>query len=232
MKEIAPRKPMKEWLSEEQPREKLQQQGRKSLTNSELLAIVIRSGTPKLSALDIAKQVLDSVNNDLNLLSRKSIEELIRFPGLGKAKATEILAVMELVRRKQQSKIQERATIKCSGDAYSLLSPIFMDLEHEEFYAIYLSRGNRVIKTAQISRGGVSGTVADGKLIFNYGLETKASGIILAHNHPSGNVSPSVADVHLTNSLKKFGDYIDVQILDHIIVTGNNYFSFADEGKL
>ncbi|GAB5418725.1 MAG: DNA repair protein RadC [Crocinitomicaceae bacterium] len=232
MKGIAVRKPMNEWLSDEQPREKLQQLGRKALTNSELLAIVLRTGTIELSALDIAKQVLDSVNNDLNCLSRKSIEDLVKFPGIGKAKATEILAVMELVRRKQQSKIPDRALIKCSGDAYSVLSPIFMDLDHEEFYAVYLSRGNRVIKTAQISRGGISGTVADGKLIFNYGLETKASGIILAHNHPSGNINPSVADLHLTESLKKFGEFIDVQILDHIIVAGNNYFSFADEGRL
>lgn len=232
MNEIAPRKPMKDWSSEEQPREKLRHLGRKSLTNSELLAIVIRSGTPQFSALDIAKKVLESVENDLNQLSRKSIEDLIRFPGIGKAKATEILAVMELVRRKQQSKIPDKALIKCSGDAYSLLSPIFMDLDHEEFYALYLSRANRVIKTVQISQGGISGTVADGKLIFNYGLESKASGIILAHNHPSGNTTPSVADVHLTNSLKKFGEFIDVQILDHIIITGNNYFSFADEGRL
>lgn len=232
MKGIAHRKPMKDWSPDEQPREKLHQHGRKALSNAELLAIVLRSGTPRFSALDIAKEVLNSVENDLTRLSRKSIEDLLQFPGIGMAKAAEILAVMELVRRKQQSKIPEKAMIKCSGDAFNLLSPIFMDLDHEEFYAMYLSRGNRVIKTVQISRGGVSGTVADGKLIFNYGLESKASGIILAHNHPSGNPSPSMADINLTDSLKKFGEYIDVQILDHIIVAGNNYFSFADEGRL
>lgn len=232
MKEIVLRKPMKDWSIEEQPREKLQNHGRKSLTNAELLAIVIRSGTPDLSALDIARTILQSVDHDLHRLARKTIDDLVRFPGVGKAKATEILAVMELVRRRQQSKIANQALIKCSGDAYEYISPVFMDMDHEEFYAIYLSRGNRVLKTAQISKGGVSGTVADGKIIFNYGLETKASGIILAHNHPSGNASPSMADVQLTESLKKFGDYIDVQILDHIIVAGNNYFSFADEGKL
>ncbi|PWL29502.1 MAG: hypothetical protein DCO96_07015 [Fluviicola sp. XM-24bin1] len=232
MKEIVLRKPMKDWSIEEQPREKLQNHGRKSLTNAELLAIVIRSGTPDLSALDIARTILQSVDHDLHRLARKTIDDLVRFPGVGKAKATEILAVMELVRRRQQSKIANQALIKCSGDAYEYISPVFMDMDHEEFYAIYLSRGNRVLKTAQISKGGVSGTVADGKIIFNYGLETKASGIILAHNHPSGNASPSMADVQLTESLKKFGEYIDVQILDHIIVAGNNYFSFADEGKL
>ncbi len=232
MKEIALRKPMKDWSIDEQPREKLQNHGRKSLTNAELLAIVIRSGTPELSALDIARRILESVDHDLHRLARKTIEDLIRFPGVGKAKATEIQAVMELVRRRQQSKVANKALIKCSGDAYDYISPAFMDMDHEEFYAIYLSRGNRVIKSVQISRGGVSGTVADGKIIFNYGLESKASGIILAHNHPSGNVSPSVADIQLTEALKKFGEYIDVQILDHIIIAGNNYFSFADEGRM
>lgn len=232
MKEIALRKPMKNWSVDEQPREKLQNQGRKSLTNAELLAIVIRSGTTKLSALDIARTILDSVENDLHRLARKSVDELVRFPGVGKTKATEILAVMELVRRRQISRSPDKAQIKCSGDAFNLIAPSFIDLDHEEFYAIYLSRGNRVIKAVQISQGGVSGTVADGKLIFNYGLESKASGIILAHNHPSGNLVPSVADIQLTEALKKFGDYIDVQILDHLIVAGNNYFSFADEGRL
>lgn len=226
------RKPIKCWASDERPREKLQINGRKALSNAELLAIVLRTGTAKLSALDLAKIILESVDNDLNRLARKSIKELQRFPGIGQAKATEILAVMELVRRRQQHKSPGRPRIKCADDAYKIFKDVFMDLDHEEFYAMYLSRGNHLMKTALISRGGVSGTVADGKLIFNYGLEIKASGIILAHNHPSGNVKPSVADIHLTESLKKFGDFIDVQILDHLIVAGNNYFSFADEGRL
>lgn len=232
MKEIALRKPMKYWSVDEQPREKLQNQGRKSLTNAELLAIVIRTGTPKLSALDIARTILNSVDNDLHRLSRKTIGELMKYPGVGATKATEILAVMELVRRREQSKFQDTEVVKCSGDAFQRIAPVFMDLDHEEFYAMYLSRGNRILNVKQISQGGISGTVADGKVIFNYGLETKASGIILAHNHPSGNCSPSVADIQLTSSLKKFGEFIDVQILDHIIVAGNNYFSFADEGRL
>lgn len=232
MKENSLRKPMKNWSVEEQPREKLQNHGRKSLTNAELLAIVIRSGTTKLSALDIARTILESVDHDLHRLARRTIHDLVRFPGVGLAKATEILAVMELVRRREQGRVPEKASIKCSTDAYQYISPSFLDMDHEEFYAVYLDRSNRVIKSKQISKGGVSGTVADGKIIFNYGLETKASGIILAHNHPSGNVSPSLADIQLTESLKKFGEYIDVQILDHIIVAGNKYFSFADEGRL
>jgi len=226
------KKPIRLWADDEKPREKLQVLGRKALSNAELLAIVLRTGTAHLSAVDLAKLILESVDYDLNKLSRKSVKELERFPGIGKAKATEILAVMELVRRRQQHKSPRRPRIKCANDAFEILKDVFLDLEHEEFYAMYLSRGNHLIKTELISKGGVSGTVADGKLIFNYGLESKACGIILAHNHPSGNTSPSVSDIHLTESLKKFGEYIDVQILDHLIVAGNNYFSFADEGRL
>lgn len=223
---------MKDWAVDQQPREKMQNIGRRALSNAELLAIVLRTGNRKLSALDLARLILDSVANDLNKLSLKSIDDLMEFPGIGKAKATEILAVMELVRRKEQTRSPEAFKVKSSADAFSLIYPSFMDLDHEEFYAIYLNRGNQVIKTTQISMGGISGTVADGKLIFNYGLASKASGIILAHNHPSGNLQPSMADVRLTESLKKFGEYIDVQILDHLIIAGNNYFSFADEGRL
>ncbi len=139
---------------------------------------------------------------------------------------------MELVRRRQISKSSQRPVIKCSGDAFECAKPYFHDLIHEEFYALYLSRSNQVIDVKQISKGGITGTVADGKLIFNYGLESKATGIILVHNHPSGNIQPSASDIQLTNSLKKFGAYIEVQILDHLIIAGNNYFSFADEGRL
>lgn len=223
---------MKYWAVDEQPREKLQLNGRNSLSNAELLAIVLRTGTKEISALHLAQKILDSVDNDLNALARKSLTELQKFPGVGKAKAAEIAAVMELVKRKQQSRIPSKPKIKCSGDAFHYLQPIFRDLNHEEFYALYLSRSNRVIRAVQISKGGISGTVADGKIIFNYGLESMASGIILAHNHPSGAAEPSASDVQLTESLKKFGSFIDVQILDHIIVAGNNYFSFADQGRL
>lgn len=226
------RRPIKEWAEDERPREKLESKGRYALSNAELLAIVLRTGTKHMSALHLARLIMDSVGNDLNVLARKSLADLQKYPGIGKAKATEIAAVMELVRRKQSSKQPKKPKIKCSGDAYSYIQPYFNDLNHEEFYAIYLSRSNQVLRAVQISKGGISGTVADGKLIFNYGLESNASGIILAHNHPSGNPSPSSSDIHLTESLKKFGAFIDVQILDHLIVTGNSYFSFADEGRL
>lgn len=223
---------MRLWAKDEQPREKMQANGRNSLSNAELLAIVLRTGSKKMSALQLAQMILDKVDHDLSFLGRKSLDELQQFPGIGLAKASEIAAVMELVRRKQQSKSVPKPKVTCSNDAYKYARNYFYDLNHEEFYALYLNRANVILKAVQISKGGVSGTVADGKLIFNYGLEVKASGIILVHNHPSGNAEPSASDVHLTSELKKFGAYIDVQILDHLILAGDNYFSFADEGRL
>lgn len=225
-------KMIRQMADDEKPREKLQQKGRNSLSNAELLAIVLRTGTHQISALRLAQSILDSVGNDLNALARKSLKELQKFPGVGSVKATEIAAVMELVRRKQQSRVPIKPLIRCSGDAYRCIQSAFQDLEHEEFYALYLDRANQVIQQIQISKGGISGTVVDGKLIFGHALECKASGIILAHNHPSGNLAPSAQDLHLTNSLLQFGKYIEVQILDHLIIAGNTYFSFADEGKL
>lgn len=226
------RRPMKDWARDERPREKLEEKGRGALSNAELLAIVLRTGTKKMSALHLAQLILESVDNDLSRLSRKSIPELQKFPGVGKAKAAEITAVMELVRRREKSKSSKRSLIKCSSDAFYHMKPYFLDLNHEEFYAIYLNRANYILNVVQISKGGISGTVADGKLIFNYGLQAQASGIILVHNHPSGNALPSPSDIQLTQALKSFGAYIDIQILDHLIIAGNNYFSFADEGKL
>lgn len=232
MEGIIVRKSIKYWVADEQPREKMQVKGRKALSNAELLAIVLRTGSKQMSALHLAQQILESVGHDLNLLGRKSISELQKFPGVGQVKATEIAAVMELVRRRETAKSSPKPVIKCSGDAFLCAKPLFQDLYHEEFYALYLSRSNQVLEVKQISKGGVTGTVADGKLIFNYGLESKATGIILVHNHPSGNIQPSASDIHLTDSLKKFGAFIEVQILDHLIIAGNNYFSFADEGRL
>lgn len=226
------RKPMKDWAKDEQPREKMQANGRNSLSNAELLAIVLRTGTRDMSALQLAQMILEKVDHDLTSLARKSLNELQQFPGIGVAKASEIAAVMELVRRKQNSKTVSKPKISCSNDAYRYAQNYFYDLNHEEFYALYLNRANKILKAVQISKGGISGTVADGKLIFNHALELKASGIILVHNHPSGNAEPSASDIQLTSSLKKFGAYIEVQILDHLILTGDNYFSFADEGRL
>ncbi len=216
----------------ERPREKLLSRGRDAISNTELIALLIGSGTRSQSAIEIASTILNDSNYDLQVLARKSIQDLKKFKGIGDAKAILIYAALELGRRKPMSEGAANPQLTSSKQVYDFLYPYFADLCHEEFYAIYLNRRNKILKVRQISKGGLSGTVADGKVIFQKGLEVKATGIILAHNHPSGVADPSPADLHLTKSLQKFGSMIDLQILDHLIITDNNYFSFADEGLL
>lgn len=217
---------------EDRPREKILNRGREFVSNTELIALLIGSGTTKQSALQIASSILRDVNNDLHQLSRKSINELKQYPGIGEAKAILIYAALELARRKPISDWEEPNKLNNARKAYEFLLPYFANLMHEEFYAVYLNRSHNVIATRQISKGGLTGTVADGKVIFQKALEVKATSIILAHNHPSGNLDPSESDMRLTQMLLKFGSMIDLQILDHLIITDNNYFSFADSGKL
>jgi DNA repair protein RadC len=224
--------PIKSWAIDDRPREKMLLKGKRSLSDAELLAIVIGSGTQKQSALNLAQDIMKSVNGDLNKLGAKSIGQLKSFDGIGDARAVTISAVMELARRKKEVSSAEQSKISSSKDAFYQVQHFFEDLEHEEFYAIYLNRGNKVLRVKQISMGGVSGTIADGKLIFGTALELKASAMILAHNHPSANLVPSESDKKLTSSLLNFGKFIEIQILDHLIINGNNYFSFADEGLM
>lgn len=223
---------IKKWAEEDRPREKLMLKGKASLSDAELIAIIIGSGTPSLSAVEVAKQILNGVNNDLNMLAKLSVKELTKFKGIGEAKAINIISAMELGRRKRNAEIPVKSKITGSSDIYQLMQPLLSDLSHEEFWVILLSRSNGVLKKQQISSGGVSGTVADPKLIFKYALEELASGIILVHNHPSGNIKPSQSDISLTQKMKKAGQVLDVAVLDHIIFTDNGYFSFADEDVL
>lgn len=218
------------WAEDDRPREKLLLKGKSILSDAELLAIIIGSGTRKYSALDLAKQILSDAENDLNLLSRKSVQDLMNYRGIGEAKAVSLVASLELTRRKKA--LKQRPVIRSSRDAYLSIRSVYEDLEHEEFHVIYLSRNNSVLGVELISKGGMSGTVADGKIIFRKALEFKSSAMILSHNHPSGSNKPSNADRTLTRSLVDFSRLIDLQILDHIIVAGNNYFSFADEGLI
>ncbi|PIE86683.1 MAG: hypothetical protein CSA03_04035 [Bacteroidetes bacterium] len=216
----------------ERPREKLLNRGRDVVSNAELIALLIGSGTKNMSAIQVASKILEESNNDLQVLARKSINDLKKFKGIGEAKAILIYAALELGRRKPLVEASKVPRLTSSRRTYEFLHPYFADLTHEEFYAIYLNRSNKVMAVRQISKGGISGTVADGKVIFHKALEERASAIILAHNHPSGLVDPSPSDMQLTKSLHKFGAMIDLQILDHLIITDNNYFSFADEGIL
>ena len=223
---------IKSWAEEDRPREKLQAKGRAALSDAELIAILLGSGTVKLSAVDVAKLMLQGVNNDLNALARESVKQLCRHPGIGEAKAISVVAALELGRRRKEADATPRTTITCSRDIYNLIRPNLMDLPHEEFWVILLNRANVVMRKTAISRGGVAGTVADPKMIFKEALEQLASSIILVHNHPSGNRSPSAADIQLTKKLKEAGNFLDLPILDHLIYSDQGYYSFADEGML
>lgn len=223
---------IKTWAEEDRPREKLLLKGKSALSDAELIAILIGSGTPKLTAVDVGKIILADVSNDLNELAKLSVKDLTKHPGIGEAKAISIVSALELGRRRKETVATAKTRITCSTDIYNYIKPQLLDLPHEEFWIILLNRANVVMKKESISSGGVAGTVADPKLIFKKALEQLASSIILVHNHPSGNIKPSAADIALTKKMKEAGGFLDLPILDHIIFTDNDYYSFADEGVL
>jgi len=223
---------IKSWAEEDRPREKLLLKGKSVLSDAELIAILIGSGTKELSAVSVAKNILSANGNNLNELAKLSVQDLMKFKGVGEARAISIISALELGRRRKQSESIKRPKINASSQVYEYMKPEMLDLLHEEFWIILLNRANVVIKKTPISLGGLSGTVADPKVIFKIALENTASSIVLVHNHPSGNLDPSSADVKLTKRLKEAGELLDVQVLDHIIFTNEAYLSFADEGTL
>ncbi|MDR9397528.1 MAG: DNA repair protein RadC [Salibacter sp.] len=223
---------IKAWAEDDRPREKLLLKGKSVLSDAELLAIILGSGTAKVSAVDLSKQILNSCDQNLNELGKLSISELKKFKGVGDAKAITISAAMELARRRRSDQMIKKKKVTSSQDAYQYLYPLLADLPHEEFVVVLLNRGNKIMTHKTISRGGVSGTVADAKIIFQIALEKLASSIILAHNHPSGNLTASQADIRLTNKLKEGASLLDLQVLDHLIIGDENYLSFADDGLL
>ncbi len=223
---------LKTWAEEDRPREKMMLKGRSALSDAELLAILIGSGTRDLTAVELAREILAQSNNSLGELAQKSIKELMKFKGIGEVKAITVYASMEIARRKVFQNERLKFKVKSSRDAFDYVKADLTDLMHEEFFALFLNRANEIIGKEQISKGGLSGTIADGKVIFHKALELKSSGIILAHNHPSGQLNPSHQDVKLTKALVSFGKYIDLYILDHLIVTDQNYYSFADNGMI
>ena len=212
------------------PRDKLLKYGIESLTNYELLALIIISGTPEINVIDISKQLLSTYNNSLNKLFTANLKQLNKSPGIGLSKACSLLASFEISRRKSLEKGANNSKVNSSQEVYNYLKPNFSDLQHEEFRILLLNRNNRVIRNILISKGGVSGTVVDPRIVFKYAVEELASGVILSHNHPSGNIQPSKPDIDITKKLVKAGDYFDIKVLDHLIVCDSGYYSFADEG--
>jgi DNA repair protein RadC len=217
--------------AEDRPNNKLESKGIASLTNAELIALIIGGGTSQEEAITAAKELLQMVGHDLNNLARLSTADMMKVQGIGKAKANAIVCANELARRKASS-VTRREKITSSADAYAMMRPYLQDLPHEEFWVILLNRANQVLKIERISQGGIAGTVADPKLIFKKALDNLASAIILAHNHPSGNSKPSQADIQLTKKIKQGGEMMEISVLDHIIFTDECCFSFNDEGLM
>jgi len=223
---------IKSWAEADRPREKLLKQGKNTLTDSELLALLIRSGSREETAVALARRILGTTSNDLTALARLSVKELSRFKGMGDVKAISIVAALELGRRRREAEALKKSKISSSADAASIFQPLLADLTHEEFWILMLDRANQVISQFNLSKGGTAGTVVDPKIIFKTAIENNASGIILCHNHPSGNNTPSDADLRLTKNLKQSGELLEIKVLDHIIIAGSAYYSFADEGTI
>jgi DNA repair protein RadC len=221
-----------DWEKSDQPRERLLAHGAKALSDAELVAILIRSGTPELSALELARLVLQEAGNDLNGLARRTPAELMKRKGMGEAKALAIVAALELGMRRREGEPRERPRIAQSAHAYEELRAKLADLPHEEFWLLFLDRGMRLIESRRVSMGGLHGTVADPKVIFRHALEKGASCIVVAHNHPSGQLRPSEEDIRLTRKLMEGGRMLDILVQDHLIITATGYYSFADNGQL
>ncbi|THF50482.1 JAB domain-containing protein [Flavobacterium supellecticarium] len=225
--------PIKDWAPSDQPREKLIEKGRTNLSNTELLTILIRSGSEKESALDLSKKIMRCAGNNLNTLGKLSVKQLMSFKGIGQAKAVTIIAALELGRRRKAEASQwNLPIIMSSRSVFTIMQPIIGELSHEEFWILLLDNSNKLIHKYQISKGGLTATLVDPRLIFKTALEHSATGVILTHNHPSGSLKASETDINITYKLKEAGDYLDIMVLDHIIVTESEYFSFRDEKLL
>ncbi|GEP50294.1 DNA repair protein RadC [Flavobacterium noncentrifugens] len=224
--------PIRSWSEDDRPREKLMLKGKSALSDAELIAILIGSGSRNETAVDLSKRMLSKSNNNLNAFGKSSIEQLMLFKGIGEAKAITIIAAMELGRRRKSEDAIELSKISSSKTVFQIMQPLIGELPHEEFWIIYLNNSNKIIHKCQLSKGGITGTVVDVRLVFKIGIEQNATAIILCHNHPSGVLKASEADKQITRKLKIAGENLDIKVLDHLIVTETAYYSFADEGIL
>ncbi len=223
---------IKNWSDDDKPREKLLHKGRAVLSDAELIAILIGSGSRSESAVELAKRILASVDNNLNELGKLSLNQLMTFKGIGEAKAVTIAAALEMGRRRRGEDAIKISKIESSKDAFEILQPIIGELEHEEFWVLYLNNSNKVLHKVQLSKGGITGTLVDVRILMKQTLELGAVGLILAHNHPSGTLKPSNADKQITQKIKRASESLDIKVLDHLIITQKDYFSFADNQLL
>ncbi len=222
--------PITNWSEDDKPREKLMLKGKSVLSDAELIAILIGSGSRNESAVDLSKRILASVNYNLNALGKLSISQLMNFKGIGEAKAISIIAAMELGRRRRSEDAVELKKITSSKAVFEVMQPIIGELSHEEFWVLFLNNSNKILFKSQLSKGSMTGTIVDVRIVFKIAFEQNATAIILAHNHPSGKLQASDADIQITKKIKNAGQQLDIPVLDHIIVTETGYYSFADEG--
>jgi len=223
---------IKKWSEDDRPREKLLLKGKNALSHAELIAILINSGNKEESAVALSKRILASVALNLTELGKLSVKDLMKFKGIGEAKSISIIAALELGRRRRGEEAIEKKQVTSSSSVFELMQPLIGELSHEEFWIVYLNNSNKVLKKIQLSKGGIIGTLVDVRLVLKAALQIGAVGLILTHNHPSGSLIPSQADKKITQKLKIASDTIDIKVLDHLIITENAYFSFADENLL
>lgn len=223
---------IKSWAEDDRPREKLLLKGKIALSDAELIAILIGSGTKNESAVSLAKRILTSVDNNLNKLGKQQVLDLMKFKGIGEAKAISIITALELGRRRRLEEALVVPKISGSKDVFNIMQPVIGELTHEEFWVVYLNNSNKVLFKNQLSKGGITGTLVDIRLVFKKALDLNATGLILSHNHPSGKLKPSNADKLITAKMVKAGETLDLKVLDHLIITENDYFSFADENLM
>ena len=223
---------IKYWAEGDRPREKLLDKGKISLSDGELIAILIGSGSKNESAVELSKRILAASENKLNELGKLSVKQLTKFKGIGEAKAVTIVAALELGRRRRGEEAVERKQITSAEDAFEVMQPIIGDLNHEEFWIIYLNNSHKILQKLQLSKGGMTGTLVDVRLAFKNALEVGATAVILVHDHPSGSLNPSQADKALTKKLIAGGESLDIKVLDHLIITQNSFVSFANKGIL
>ena len=223
---------IKHWSDADKPREKLRIKGRKVLTDAELIAILIGSGTRKESAVQLSRRILHAHSDDLNVLAKRTVNQLMKFNGIGEAKAVKILAALEIANRRRPARSLDLRSLKNSKAVFELLHPQLADLDHEEFWIVYLNNANRVLQSEQLSKGGITGTLVDVRLVMKKALEIGAISLILAHNHPSGALTPSSSDKDLTTKLIKASSSLDIKVLDHLIITKESYYSFADNNLI
>lgn len=223
---------IKLWAEDDRPREKLLSKGKQALSDAELIAILISSGSRNESAVELSKRILASINNNLSTLGKLSVTDLMKFKGIGEAKAISIITALELGRRRRLEEAMELPKITSSKTVFEIMQPLIGEIATEEFWIVYLNNSNKILHKSQLSSGGLTGTVVDVRLVFKKAVEINSTAIILCHNHPSGNTKPSDADIQLTKKMKLGGETLDVKVLDHLIITEKAYFSFADEGLI